>query len=199
MRIGGKTASFLQSPHLNPLPQGARRRGERSRMDARQRVPTPKRIRSGRAVRVDFIFRRERVVVFVDGCFWHGCAVHSSPGRWLKRSSMLSDGISRRGAKAQRGTGAEERRRTLTLTLSRARERGASRARTGKLFWTGKMAGNVARDRFVNRALRGAGWKVIRIWEHELPPSPRLRRTGASGSSQKSEDRRQEIRRALGK
>lgn len=21
----------------------------------------------------DFIFRRERVVVFVDGCFWHGC------------------------------------------------------------------------------------------------------------------------------
>lgn len=21
----------------------------------------------------DFTFRRERVVVFVDGCFWHGC------------------------------------------------------------------------------------------------------------------------------
>ena len=21
----------------------------------------------------DFVFRRERVVVFVDGCFWHGC------------------------------------------------------------------------------------------------------------------------------
>jgi len=21
----------------------------------------------------DFIFRRERVVLFVDGCFWHGC------------------------------------------------------------------------------------------------------------------------------
>jgi DNA mismatch endonuclease (patch repair protein) len=24
----------------------------------------------------DFVFRRERVAVFVDGCFWHGCAVH---------------------------------------------------------------------------------------------------------------------------
>lgn len=23
--------------------------------------------------RPDFTFRRERVVVFVDGCFWHGC------------------------------------------------------------------------------------------------------------------------------
>ncbi|MEK6259915.1 MAG: very short patch repair endonuclease [Planctomycetota bacterium] len=21
----------------------------------------------------DFVFRRERIVVFVDGCFWHGC------------------------------------------------------------------------------------------------------------------------------
>ena len=21
----------------------------------------------------DFVFRRERVAVFVDGCFWHGC------------------------------------------------------------------------------------------------------------------------------
>src|SRR5438128_6164573 len=24
----------------------------------------------------DFIFRRERVAVFVDGCFWHGCRWH---------------------------------------------------------------------------------------------------------------------------
>lgn len=23
--------------------------------------------------RPDFVFRRERIVVFVDGCFWHGC------------------------------------------------------------------------------------------------------------------------------
>jgi DNA mismatch endonuclease (patch repair protein) len=24
----------------------------------------------------DFAFRRERLAVFVDGCFWHGCRLH---------------------------------------------------------------------------------------------------------------------------
>jgi len=24
----------------------------------------------------DFTFRRERIAVFVDGCFWHGCSTH---------------------------------------------------------------------------------------------------------------------------
>ena len=24
----------------------------------------------------DFVFRRERVIVFVDGCYWHGCRWH---------------------------------------------------------------------------------------------------------------------------
>ena len=24
----------------------------------------------------DFVFRRQRLAVFVDGCFWHGCARH---------------------------------------------------------------------------------------------------------------------------
>lgn len=27
-------------------------------------------------VRPDFVFRRERVAVFVDGCYWHGCPTH---------------------------------------------------------------------------------------------------------------------------
>lgn len=27
-------------------------------------------------VRPDFVFKAERVVVFVDGCFWHGCTAH---------------------------------------------------------------------------------------------------------------------------
>ena len=35
-----------------------------------------------RAVRLfgkpDFVFRRERVAVFVDGCFWHGCPRHAT-------------------------------------------------------------------------------------------------------------------------
>ncbi len=30
------------------------------------------------AVRPDFVFRKERVVVFVDGCFWHGCPTHGT-------------------------------------------------------------------------------------------------------------------------
>lgn len=28
-------------------------------------------------VRPDFVFRREHVAVFVDGCFWHQCPLHS--------------------------------------------------------------------------------------------------------------------------
>lgn len=27
-------------------------------------------------VKPDFVFRKERLVVFVDGCFWHGCPLH---------------------------------------------------------------------------------------------------------------------------
>lgn len=33
-------------------------------------VSAPKRTRA------DFVFRRERVAVFVDGCFWHCCPIH---------------------------------------------------------------------------------------------------------------------------
>ena len=29
-------------------------------------------------VRADFVFRRERVCVFVDGCFWHACPRHGT-------------------------------------------------------------------------------------------------------------------------
>lgn len=35
-------------------------------------------------------------------------------------------------------------------------------------FWTAKIAHNVERDREVRRALRKRGWRVLRIWEHEL-------------------------------
>jgi len=31
--------------------------------------------------RIDIAFRRERVAVFVDGCFWHGCPEHSKDTR----------------------------------------------------------------------------------------------------------------------
>lgn len=26
----------------------------------------------------DFVFLKERVAIFVDGCFWHGCPIHAS-------------------------------------------------------------------------------------------------------------------------
>lgn len=29
-------------------------------------------------VKPDFVFKQERVAVFVDGCFWHQCPLHSS-------------------------------------------------------------------------------------------------------------------------
>jgi DNA mismatch endonuclease (patch repair protein) len=43
-------------------------RGLRYRVDTR---PDP-RLRG----RADLLFRRYRVAVYVDGCFWHGCPEH---------------------------------------------------------------------------------------------------------------------------
>ena len=68
----------------------------------------------------DFTFRRERVVVFVDGCFWHGCPKHSN------------------------------------LPVN------------NRPFWRKKLAANSLRDRLVTRTLRRQGWRVLRIWEHDL-------------------------------
>lgn len=31
---------------------------------------------AGRRIRPDLVFKRARVAVFVDGCFWHGCKLH---------------------------------------------------------------------------------------------------------------------------
>ena len=65
----------------------------------------------------DFVWRRERLVVFVDGCFWHGCPrCYRSP-------------------------------------------------RHNRIFWRNKVAGNRERDKKVAKALRGQGWRVIRVWE----------------------------------
>ena len=74
------------------------------------------------AVRPDFVFRKERVVLFVDGCFWHGCPIHGT------------------------------------------------RPKDNRAFWRKKITANQTRDRRVHRALRTAGWKVLRIWEHCLRP-----------------------------
>jgi DNA mismatch endonuclease (patch repair protein) len=44
----------------------------------------------------------------------------------------------------------------------------ATKPANNKAFWIKKLAGNKTRDRVVSRALRRAGWRVLRIWEHEL-------------------------------
>jgi DNA mismatch endonuclease, patch repair protein len=71
--------------------------------------------------RPDFAFCKHRLVVFVDGCFWHCCPKH------------------------------------------------ATAPKNNADFWRKKLDGNVARDRMVNRTLRKAGWRIVRIWEHDLP------------------------------
>jgi DNA mismatch endonuclease (patch repair protein) len=38
-------------------------------------------------------------------------------------------------------------------------------------YWTLKLDNNVRRDRDTDEALERAGWRVIRIWEHEDPIS----------------------------
>ena len=37
-----------------------------------------------------------------------------------------------------------------------------------RAFWNRKLNGNKARDIQVTRALRSQGWRVLRIWEHDL-------------------------------
>ena len=68
----------------------------------------------------DFVFRLERLALFVDGCFWHGCLKHSRPPQ------------------------------------------------SNVTYWRKKMLRNKTRDRAVSRNLRKNGWRVLRIWEHEL-------------------------------
>ncbi len=37
-----------------------------------------------------------------------------------------------------------------------------------RLFWTRKLQANQRRDKLVGRTLRGQGWRVLRLWQHEL-------------------------------
>ena len=69
--------------------------------------------------RPDFVFRRARVAVFIDGDFWHGW-------RFARWRIKLTD------------------------------------------KWERKIAANMKRDIRNHAKLRRAGWKVVRIWEHQL-------------------------------
>lgn len=52
--------------------------------------------------------------------------------------------------------------------------------RTRSHFWRAKINGNVQRDRKVTQILRGRGWRVIIVWECEVPKSRLLARRFSS-------------------
>jgi DNA mismatch endonuclease, patch repair protein len=73
-----------------------------------------------RYIRPDFVFRDARLVVMVDGCFWHGCP------------------------KCFR------------------------HPKSNRKYWGPKLRANIARDGIATNVLKGAGWQVVRIWEHQM-------------------------------
>jgi DNA mismatch endonuclease (patch repair protein) len=44
----------------------------------------------------------------------------------------------------------------------------ATQPASNRAFWKKKLARNRVRDVLVNRTLRAQGWRVLRIWEHDL-------------------------------
>lgn len=44
----------------------------------------------------------------------------------------------------------------------------ATKPKNNHAFWRRKFSANKKRDQLVNRTLRRTGWRVLRIWEHEL-------------------------------
>ncbi|MCB9797098.1 MAG: very short patch repair endonuclease [Alphaproteobacteria bacterium] len=47
-----------------------------------------------------------------------------------------------------------------------------SRPQTREAFWAQKLAANVERDRRQTLALEALGWRVLRVWEHEVYEDP---------------------------
>lgn len=68
----------------------------------------------------DIAFSRQKVAVFVDGCFWHGCP------------------------------------RCFRMP------------QTNTSYWKNKIERNVVGALAATEKLREMGWKVIRLWEHDV-------------------------------
>lgn len=51
----------------------------------------------------------------------------------------------------------------------------ASYPATNRAFWEKKLLRNKDRDRLVTRTLKKSGWRVLRIWQHELTASAQAR------------------------
>lgn len=78
--------------------------------------------RIGRA-RPDMVFIGAKLAVFVDGCFWHGCPLHSTMPK------------------------------------------------NNRDFWERKLNRNRERDIENTLQLEASGWRVLRLWEHEIETS----------------------------
>jgi DNA mismatch endonuclease (patch repair protein) len=68
----------------------------------------------------DIVFNKQKLIVFLDSCYWHGCPKH------LRMPSSNVD------------------------------------------YWQNKIKRNKTRDRRQSSELKKSGWRVVRIWEHEL-------------------------------
>ena len=42
------------------------------------------------------------------------------------------------------------------------------RGRLPEVYWQSKIAGNIHRDRARRAKLKRQGWKILRVWEHEI-------------------------------
>jgi DNA mismatch endonuclease (patch repair protein) len=68
----------------------------------------------------DVVFKNKKIIIFVDGCFWHGCKKHFS----LPKSNQW--------------------------------------------FWKNKIEGNINRDKSINKFYKNMGWRILRIWQHDM-------------------------------
>jgi DNA mismatch endonuclease (patch repair protein) len=51
----------------------------------------------------------------------------------------------------------------------------ARQPKSNRAFWRRKLSANKTRDALVTRTLRRAGWRVLRVWEHELAKKNEVR------------------------
>lgn len=77
----------------------------------------------------DFVFPKQRLAIFVDGCFWHGCP----------KCCRIPQ--------------------------------------TNTEYWTSKIERNKSRDKTIVKILANKGWKVKRIWEHELKSDSKMHKS----------------------
>ncbi|MDH3010067.1 very short patch repair endonuclease [Gordonia alkanivorans] len=54
--------------------------------------------------RGDIVFTRSKIVIFIDGCFWHGCPVHATNPK--SNSAWWREKLTQNAARDQRNTAA---------------------------------------------------------------------------------------------